>query len=283
MIEHKVWIKGGGDLASGVAVRLYRSGFRLVITEIPQPTAVRRTVSFSQAVLSGWATVEGIAARLVESPAQIIQCWEIGEIPVLVEPSLEQMQTLGCQIVVDARMRKKEPETQIQQGEIHIGLGPGFEAGRNCHAVVETLRGHSLGRVLYRGCAEPDTGIPDLVAGHRQERVIRAPIAGLFYPLVEIGDRVESGQAVAQVGMVVVRSAIAGVVRGILAAGARVTCGMKAGDIDPRGERSYCFHVSDKALAVAGGCLEAILCLTQGQMEKKSAFFCSCTEEVGVD
>lgn len=283
MIGRRVWIQGGGDLASGVAVRLYRAGFVLVMTELAQPMVVRRTVSFAQAVLSGWTRVEGITARLADSPAQVLQCWAAGEIPILVEPEPEQMSALGCRIVVDARMRKKEPESQIRDEEIRIGLGPGFRAGWNCHAVVETLRGHSLGKVLYHGCASPDTRVPALVAGYGQERVIRAPGDGVFHPVVEIGDVVEQGQVLAQVGMATVQAGISGVVRGMLAPGTTVTQGMKAGDIDPRGERSYCFQVSDKSLAVAGGCLEAIFCLSQGQARGALGISRVCTSGLDGD
>ena len=258
-----VLIKGGGDLASGIAVRLFRAGFSLVMTELSHPTVVRRAVSFAPAVWAGQSTVEGVTARRADSLEAVEQILAQGAIPLLVEPEQKELAALSPAALVDAVMAKKNTGLSLEDATIVIGVGPGFCAGQDCHAVIETQRGHSLGRAIYGGSAAADTGIPGTVLGFSQERIIRAPGTGLFQPLAEIGDLVKQGAPVAQVGSSLARAQISGIVRGMLAPGTPVTAGMKAGDIAPRGERSYCYTVSDKALAVGGGCLEAILHFSQ--------------------
>jgi len=257
----KVLIKGAGDLATGVAYRLHRVGMLVAMTEISKPTAIRRAVAFAQAVYSGFHTVEGITARRVESLEEIFNAWERGEIPVIVDPEARIRERLKPQVLIDAIMAKRNTGTSINDAPIVIALGPGFTAGVDCHAVIETNRGHYLGRVILKGQAQPNTGIPGEVGGESERRVLRSPADGIFHPLKEIGEFVEEGETVAEVNGMPVRARISGVLRGILYPGLEVRQGMKVGDVDPRGVREHCFTISDKSLAVAGGVLEAILYL----------------------
>ena len=260
-----VVIKGAGDLASGVILRLHRAGLRVIATEIEQPTTVRRTVAFSEAIYCGEVEVEGLRARKLNDCNDIPQAWSEGVVPVLVDPWAEIVPRLRPAVVVDAIIAKRNLGTRITDAPVVIGLGPGFEVGVDVHAVVETNRGHHLGRVLWHGCAEPDTGVPGEIAGHGAQRLLRAPSAGLFRGERAIGDRVEAGEVVGWVDQTPVKAGIAGVLRGLLHDGLRVCQGMKIGDVDPRAAREHCFTVSDKSLAIAGGVLEAALYLLRGQ------------------
>jgi xanthine dehydrogenase accessory factor len=255
-------IRGGGDLASGVALRLYRAGLRIVITEVAQPLAVRRLACFAEAVYRGQFTVEGVTARCLPDPADtlsILMTLSKGQIPLVVDPEAEAITHLHPTVVVDARMLKHPIELDPRRVALLIGLGPGFEAGVNCHAVVETRRGHTLGRVLWQGKTEPDSGIPDSICGIAEARVLRAPADGVFQSRAEIGAHVEAGQSVASVAGQDILAPVSGVLRGLLYPGLTVTQSLKVGDIDPRDDPRYCSMVSDKALAVGGGVLEAIL------------------------
>ncbi|GAP13654.1 selenium-dependent molybdenum hydroxylase system protein, YqeB family [Longilinea arvoryzae] len=253
-----VIIKGAGDLASGVAVRLYRCGFRLVMTEIPHPLMVRRTVSFGEAVCDGVTQVEGIQAVRVDDCLQARKIIADGKIPILVDPKAACLNELHPAVLVDAIMAKINTGTKIEDAPLVIALGPGFTAGVDCHAVVETNRGHHLGRVIEHGSAEPDTGQPGEVGGKSTERLLRAPVSGVVEAHAAIGDRVTEGQVVAHVGDAEVRAQTSGVLRGMIRSGVQVDAGTKIGDVDPRAEVSYCFEVSEKSLAIAGGVLEAI-------------------------
>lgn len=256
-------IRGGGDLASGVALRLYRAGLRLLITELPQPLVVRRSVSFANAIYSGSCQVEGITAMKVSNLEQALRISGEGRIPVLVDPdaiALAELRTGQAPLVlVDARMAKRSPETTLTSASLVIGLGPGFVAGENCHAVVETNRGHQLGRVIWQGGTEADTGIPDTLLSQDHSRVLRAPAPGLIQTRAQIGDHVEAGQVIAEVDGKPVMAPFAGVLRGLIHSGLPVWEGLKVGDVDPRDDARYCSLVSDKALAVGGGVLEVIL------------------------
>lgn len=254
-----VLIKGAGDLATGTAVRLHRAGFRLVMTEIEKPTAVRRTVAFCQCMYDGAATVEGIAARKAENAAQAEEMIARGEIPVLNDPEARILGQLPFDAVVDAILAKRNMGTRITDAPVVLALGPGFTAGEDCHGVIETMRGHNLGRLITEGGAIPNTGVPGDVGGYTKERIIRAGADGSFEPAVEIGQQVALGDVVARVAGVETRAQLSGVVRGMLPAGLAVCKGMKAGDIDPRCEVRHCFTVSDKARAIGGGVLEGLL------------------------
>lgn len=256
-----VLIRGAGDLATGVAHRLFRSGFSVIMTETAKPTTVRCTVAFSPAVYQGSAQVEGVTARLAAGAEEALSIARSGQVAVLVDPEGSSIQTLRPQAVVDAILAKRNLGTRITDAPIVVALGPGFTAGVDCHAVVETKRGHDLGRVITQGGAIPDTGVPGNIGGYTTQRIIRASGDGVFTPLVQIGDAVREGDLVARVGDREVRAAVGGVVRGMLPAGTPVCQGMKSGDIDPRGVREHCWTISDKARAVAGGALEAILYL----------------------
>jgi xanthine dehydrogenase accessory factor len=257
-----VLIRGGGDLASGVAYRLFRAGLRVVITELSQPLAVRRLVCFSEAVYTGEWTVEGITARKVADPTDTLRVLQVltkGQIPVLVDPEGVSIKALHPHVVVDARMLKQRVPLIQSPIKLIVGLGPGFVAGENCHAVVETNRGHMLGRVIWKGAPQPDTGLPDAVLDRRAERVLRSPGEGILQTYVEIGEHVEIGQPIAEVAGKQILAPFKGVLRGLLRSGHPVTPGLKVGDVDPRDDPRYCTLISDKSLAVGGGVLEAIL------------------------
>ena len=258
-----VLIKGAGDLATGVAVRLHRAGIEMVMTDIALPTAVRRTVAFSQCIYDGSATVEGITARRVANKEEALALLAQGEIPVLVDPEANILRELPFDAVVDIIIAKYNVGTKITDAPVVIGVGPGFTAGVDCHGVVETMRGHDLGRVLTEGSALPNTGVPGVIGGYDKERIIRASADGIFEPAAQIGDTVAAGDVVAYVSGVPVYALIPGVVRGMLPAGLSVKKGMKSGDIDPRCERKNCFTISDKSRAIGGGVLEGLLYLSR--------------------
>jgi xanthine dehydrogenase accessory factor len=263
-----VLIKGAGDLASGVALRLHRCGFPVVMTELAAPMTVRRTVSFAQAVFEGRAQVEEVAARRAV-PDQVVEFLAEGIIPVLIDPQAEVRAALQPSVVVDAVMAKRNLGTRLDDAPLVVALGPGFTAGVDCHAVIETQRGHYLGRVIWEGSAEPDTGQPGTLPGMGPNvtRVLRAPIAGSVRSVVAIGDTVKVGATIAVVeGKRSARPVVApfsGVLRGLVHPSVPVTAGLKIGDLDPRAEREYCFTVSDKSLAIGGGVLEASLVYSQ--------------------
>lgn len=261
----RVIVKGAGDLASGVAVRLFNCGFEVIMTDIPHPTTVRTTVAFSSALVFGETVLEGITARSVKNSREALDCCRNGIIPVLPDEEGKIVGEIDFDVLVDAILAKKNLGTKIHHAATVIALGPGFTAGIDCHAVVETKRGHYLGSVIYDGCAIPNTGIPGEIGGFSAERIIRSPDSGTWLPGKKIGDLVEKGDLLAHVDTgkekIPVHAAISGVVRGMLFPETAVTPGFKCGDIDPRGKTEYCLSVSDKARAVAGGVLEAILSL----------------------
>lgn len=259
MSKIRVLIRGGGDLASGVAARLFRAGFDVLVTELPQPLVVRRSVSFAEAVFAGEMLVEDIAARLARSFEAVSQIQTAGQVAVLVDPALDCLEEYHPQVVVDARMRKKPPGGDLPEKVLHIGLGPGFTAGKDCQAVIETMRGHTLGRVIWQGRAIENTGIPESVLGKTGERVLRAPQAGILEGKAQIGDVVQEGDLLAVVGREEVRAPFNGVLRGLVHDGLEVFAGMKIGDLDPRSDPKYATLISDKALAIGGGVLEAVL------------------------
>ncbi len=253
-----VVLRGGGDLATGVAYRLAAAGITPLVLELPQPLVVRRRVALATALLEGEIEVDGLRARPVAGIVEAAALAQEGVIPVMASPALPPFPR-PIDVLVDARMAKRNIDTRQDQARLVIALGPGFTAGEDCHAIVETMRGHTLGRVIWRGQALADTGTPGLVAGKGAERVVRAPVAGRVNWLVAIGDSVAAGQPLGDVAGQAVRAPFAGVVRGLIAPGTPVPAGLKIGDVDARGDAGACFTISDKALAVGAGVLEGIL------------------------
>lgn len=257
-----VLIRGGGDLASGVAFRLWNSGFRIVITELAKPLTVRRLASFGEAIYTGEVTLEGITARRVndiDDPLRILQLITKGRIPVLVDPEGKSIQSVHPTVIVDARMLKSAPEPIKHNAKLYIGLGPGFIGGSNCHAAIETQRGPWLGRVLWDRPAQVDSGLPETIGTRQGDRVLYAPSDGTLVAHKNIGDSVHEGEVVAEVNGMAILAAFKGVLRGLIHTDVEIRKGMKIGDLDPRNDPELCKHVSDKALAIGGGVLEAIL------------------------
>lgn len=254
----RILIKGAGDLATGIAVRLYRGGHTIWMTDIEEPTAVRRTVSFSRCIYEGSAEVEGITSVFSRTYEDGKNAEENGFIPVFADGKAEIASEYIPDVIIDAIIAKRNLGTGITDAGLVIGVGPGFTAGVDCHSVIETKRGHDLGRVIRSGSAAANTGIPGDIGGYTTERIIRAESDGIFKPIMHIGDKAEKGDAVAESGGKKIYAQLTGIIRGMLPDGISVHKGMKCGDIDPRCERSNCFTVSDKARAIGGGALEAV-------------------------
>ena len=255
-------VRGGGDIASGTIARLVNAGYRVAVLEIGRPTLIRSTVSFARAIYDGKVLLEGITAEKAESLEQVFEILDRGNVPVAEDPEGAMIPALKPAAVVDAILAKKNLGTTRDMAPAVIGLGPGFEAGRDVDAVIETNRGHNLGRVILSGPAEPNTGVPGVIGGEGEKRVVRAPAAGAVEARKAIGDTVRKGDLLALVGGVEVRSELDGVLRGLIREGLEVTPGFKIGDVDPRGQKESCYTISDKARAVAGGVLEALLTLS---------------------
>ena len=252
-------LRGGGDLATGVAWRLTRAGWPVVVLELPEPLTIRRTVALSSAVTDGEVSVQGMRGVLAGSPIEAAEMTGRGDVAVLVAPELAGLGPLRPDVVVDARLAKRNIDTSIGDADVVIGLGPGFTAGVDCHAVVETMRGHRLGRVMWSGSALPDTGTPAELGGRAADRVLRAPASGEVVWHAGIGDQVAAHQLLAEVGGVAVGAPFDGVLRGAIRPGSTVPQGLKIGDVDARGDPAACWEISDKSLAVGGGVLEAVL------------------------
>lgn len=246
-------------MASAVAHQLHQCHLKVCLTEVSRPLAVRRMVSFCEAVYDGEREVEGVTARLVLTQERIPLAWQENKIPLLIDPEARVRQILRPDVLIDAIMAKRNVGTLISDAPLVIGLGVGFCAGRDAHVVIETNRGHNLGRIILEGMAEPNTGIPGDIEGFTTERVIRAPGDGIFSTSKNIGDCVRDGETVASVDGAPIEAGVNGVIRGLLRDKTPVRQGMKAGDIDPRGVREYCYTISDKGRTIAGGVLTAIL------------------------
>ena len=255
-----VGVKGAGEMATGVAWRLWQANIRRIfLLEVPRPLAVRRRVSFCEAIYEGEIEVSGVMAVSAGDVSGVQQAWEEGEIAVVVDPQWSLLDKLRPQVLIDAILAKKNLGTRLDEAPLVVGLGPGFRAGIDCHMVIETNRGHNLGRVILAGAAEANTGIPGEIGGYTQERVLRAPGDGTFTSPLDIGRLVRQGERVGMVDGREVGAGIAGIIRGLLRSGTEVQEGVKLGDIDPRGEAAYCGTISDKSLAIGGAVLEAIL------------------------
>lgn len=265
-----VVIRGAGDIASGVALRLFHAGFKVIMLEVDKPTVIRRSVAFAQAVFDGEVCVEGVTARLANSAAEVLDLAEVGLIPILVDPAGALIDTIKPVCVVDAILAKQNLGTQINMAPVTIALGPGFTAGKDCHAVIETNRGHWLGQVIFAGCAQENTGIPGTIMGHSARRVIRAPAAGIMRSKVKLGDLVDEGEVIAWIGDHEIKAPLSGMVRGLLNDGLSVTPGFKISDIDPRGAAADYTSVSDKARSIGGGVLEALMMLMHQGMKSKN-------------
>jgi xanthine dehydrogenase accessory factor len=252
-------VKGAGDLGSGVAWRLFRIGFRVICIDIPKPTVIRRSVAFGSALYDGRITVDGVQCERIQVADEAFYLWSRNTLPVLADPDAHIVELLHPEVLVDAVMAKHNTGTRKDMAACVIALGPGFTAGVDCHAVIETQRGHDLGRVIWQGCAAANTGVPGLIGGADTQRVIRAPIAGILYGRRAIGDMLKAGDQIAMVDRTPIIATIDGILRGMLHDTLPVTAGMKIADIDPRGELRHCYSISDKALAIAGGVLEATL------------------------
>ena len=259
-----VLIRGAGDIATGIAMRLWRAGVQVVMTDLPQPTAIRRTVCFSQAIVLGETQVEDATARRAEDILQARRICAAGEISVLADPELRCREALRPDALVDAILAKKNLGTTRDMAPLTIALGPGFTAGQDVDVVVETKRGHRLGRIIREGAAIPNTGIPGVIGGYGKERVIHAQTEGIFQDVRKIGDLVEAGEIIAQIRTpegksIPVTTQIGGILRGLLRSGYPVTPGFKVADVDPRREElSNCFLISDKSRCIAGSVLELV-------------------------
>ena len=259
-LKNVVIVRGGGDLASGTIHRLYRCGYRILILECEKPTAIRRMVSFCEAVYDGQSSVEGVLCRKVESIQECETVWEAGEIPLMVDTTGEILKKYRPAALVDAILAKKNLGTTREMANLTIALGPGFVAGEDVDYVVETMRGHNLARVITKGAALPNTGVPGVIAGFGKERVIHAPAVGEIHCISKIADIVEKDQILAWIGDTPVRASLTGVLRGIIRDGFTVPKGMKIADIDPRKEqKKNCFTISDKARCIAGSVVEILL------------------------
>jgi xanthine dehydrogenase accessory factor len=255
-----IGIKGAGEMASAIAWRLFQANLRrILMMEVADPMAVRREVSFCEAIHDGAKAVEGVEAVRADGVQAVRAAWETSRIAVAVDPKWGLLKELRPDVVVDAILAKRNLGTTPEEAPLVIALGPGFEAGVDAHFVIETNRGHDLGRILASGNAEPDTGVPGEIGGHSEDRVLRAPEMGVFQATKSIGETVVKGEVLGQVASTAVVSGVKGVLRGLIRSGTPVECGIKIGDIDPRGKRVFCFTISDKARAIAGAALEAVL------------------------
>lgn len=255
-----VVVRSGGDIASGVIQKLHRTGFRVLVLEVEHPTSIRRTVCFSEAVYSGKMELEGITSILVKSIVEIYHAWANDYVPVLVDPKGNFIEKFKPIAVVDAIIAKRNTGMHKELAPITIAIGPGFEAGKDVSVVIESNRGHNLGKLIFDGCAEPNTGKPGNIAGYTVERVLYSPEDGIITLNHEIGDVVKTGDIIGDVNGQSISSKIDGIVRGLIREGSYVTKGMKIGDVDPRTEEiNNCFSISDKARAIGGAVLEAIM------------------------
>ena len=257
----QVIIRGGGDIATATIMRLHRGGFRVLVLETARPTAIRRSVAFSEAVFNGTCEVEGDSATLVHSLSDCVDVWDKGHIPVLVDPQMNCLAECENVILIDAILAKKGGYYKdLPPVTYSIALGPGFVAGRDVDAVIETCRGHNLGRIIYDGAALANTGLPGVIGGFSAERVIYAPKSGILQTKKKIGDVLKRGDVIACIDSQEIHATINGILRGLLPDGFKIREGLKMADIDPREEEiANCYKISEKARCISGGVLEALL------------------------
>lgn len=258
-INETIIVRGAGDIATGTIYRLYNAGFRVIALDIESPTVIRRTVAFARAIQDGTAVVEGVTARRCESIEEVCRCLKKDEIPLCVDPRGDMIRMVRPDAVVDAILAKKNLGTTRDMAKAVVALGPGFTAKEDVDAVIETNRGHYLGKILYEGMATRNTGIPGNIGGYTHERVIHAPDSGVIRLCHDIGDLVKKGEHLAFIGENPVTAKIDGVLRGMIADGTNVKKGLKIADVDPRGDRAHCYAISDKARNISGGVLEAVM------------------------
>ncbi|MDR2923574.1 MAG: EF2563 family selenium-dependent molybdenum hydroxylase system protein [Treponema sp.] len=251
-------VRGGGDLATGAVQKFFRAGFPVVILETPAPTAIRRSVALCEAVYDGLARVEDMICRMVSDTGGLEGCWRQGTIPLLIDPAGESIGQIRPSAVVDAIMAKRNLGTHKGMAPVTIALGPGFCAGEDVDMVIETMRGHDLGRLIFEGRAMANTGIPGEIGGKSGQRVIHAPESGTVAHKKQIGDVVEAGEVLFTVGAAEVRAPFTGLLRGLVREGAAVPKGMKIADMDPRTDVDW-RTISDKARCLGGAALEAYL------------------------
>lgn len=258
--ENLIIIRGAGDIATASICRLHNSGFRLLVLETEKPSAIRRRVSFSEAVYDGQQTVEGVTAELINGPDERHEVWDRNNVPVLIDPLCNHLKKLRARVVIDAIVAKRNCGTHQEMAPYTIALGPGFHAGQDVHCVIETARGHHLGRVIHSGPSLPNSGIPGEIQGFSRERVVHAPAAGVLEIIKDIESEVQKGEIIARIGTTVVHAPLTGLVRGMIRDRFRVKEKMKIADIDPRlNEPENCHTISDKARCISGGVLEALL------------------------
>ena len=263
-MENLIIVRGGGDIATGTIYKLYKCGFKVLILEIETPSAIRRNVSFCEAVYNGSQQVEDVTCRLAADMAEAEKLLCTEGLALLVDPDCKAVEYFKPIAVVDAIIAKKNLGMSMEMAPVTVALGPGFEAGRDVHAVVETMRGHNLGRVIYSGFAEQNTGVPGVIKGFGKERVIHSPAEGVLYNVKHITDTVQKGDVIAVIKngdeTTDVTATLDGILRGLIRDGYPVTKGFKIADIDPRREEyNNCFTISDKARCIAGGVLEAVM------------------------
>lgn len=262
----RVIVRGAGEMASGVIRRLRLAGFYVLALEQPKPECIRRTVCFAEAVYEKEIKVEGVTSVLINSLGEAESIIKANRVPILIDPWASSAAIFRPDILIDARMLKEATDSSFGLAPCVIGLGPGFTAGKDCQAVIETNRGFNLGRVIYQGQAEPNTGLPGKIGSVGADRVLRSPGAGKFVALTKITDQVTAGQIIGHVGTQPIPATIDGCLRGLIRANSKVRAGQKIGDIDPRGKKDYCFKISEKANAIAGGVLEAVMvCLADSE------------------
>lgn len=270
MNNNLVIVRGGGDIASGTIMKLYKCGYSVLVLETSTPSSIRRNVSFSEAVYEGTQRVEDVTCYLAKDIKECKDFLESGRLTMLVDPECKCLNEFKPIALVDAILAKKNLGTKKDMAPVTVALGPGFNAGVDADAVIETMRGHSLGRVIYDGAAIKNTGVPGKIAGFDKERVIHSPADGILKNVCHITDQVKKGEIIANIegpaGIVPVQATIDGLLRGLIRDGYPVTTGFKIADIDPRiDEYNNCFTISDKARCIAGGVLEAIMYLSRNK------------------